>query len=388
MKKNICAVTGSRAEYGLLRPLIDKIYNDDTLNLRIAVTGMHLSENFGLTYREIEKDGYPIHAKIGVLQDGDGNEAVSKAIGTGIIRFAEYFSAEKPDLLIVLGDRFEIFAAAAAAAVAHVPIAHLYGGETTQGAIDEFFRHSITKMSYLHFTAAEPYRKRIIQMGESPGRVFNVGSLGVENIENLKLLSKDELSEQINFDLKNTPFCLVTFHPATMENYTAEDQFSELLSAMDTMPEMNYIITKANADANGRIINKMIDAYCKSRKNTFGAASLGTLRYLSALRCCEMVIGNSSSGIIEAPALRKPTVNIGDRQKGRICAESVITCRPVSGDIHDSMKRALSEEFSYGIRRMTPPYGGGNVSGRIIGIIKEFLQNNKINLKKSFYDLK
>ncbi|MGE4352880.1 MAG: UDP-N-acetylglucosamine 2-epimerase [Oscillospiraceae bacterium] len=386
MRKNICVVTGSRAEYGLLRPLISKIRSDNALNLQIAVTGMHLSEKFGLTYREIEEDNYPIHAKIEMLQDGDGNEAMSKAIGAGIIRFAEYFSSSKPDFLIVLGDRFEIFAAATAAAVAHVPIAHIYGGESTEGAIDECFRHSITKMSYLHFTAAEQYRKRVIQMGEDPKRVFNVGSLGVENAERLKLLSKEELSCRLNFNL-DKPFCLVTFHPATMENDTAGGQFSELLSAIDEMPDMNYIITKANADANGQSINKTIDEYCKGRENTLGVASLGVLRYLSALQYCEMVIGNSSSGIIEAPAFGKPTINIGERQKGRICAGSVISCDPAQKDILRSMKLALSGKFKCKIKRMTLPYGGGDVSGKILGAIKEFLEKDKINLKKSFYDL-
>lgn len=387
MKSNICIVTGSRAEYGLLRPLIRKICNDADFVPHIVATGMHLSKEFGYTYREIENDSFYIEKKIEILQDNDSEEAISKAIGTGIIRFSEYFAAAKPDMVIILGDRFEIFAAAVAAAVGHIPISHLHGGETTEGADDEFFRHSITKMSYLHFTAAEQYRQRVIQMGEAPDRVFNVGAIGIENIKNLPILSRQELSAKINFNL-NKPYCLVTFHPVTLEEGTAESQFSELLAAMDEMSGFNYIITKSNADTCGRAINRMIDSYCSGKQNVIAFTSMGILNYLSAMKYCKMVIGNSSSGIIEAPTFKKPTINIGDRQKGRILAKSVISCNPEKQDILSSMKKACSDEFNHDISNMESPFGDGNVSEKIMNTIKDFLENGRINLKKSFFDLR
>lgn len=264
---------------------------------------MHLSPDFGLTYKEIEEDGVAIDAKIDILQGDDSQKAMSKAIGIGISSFADYFDEFRPDLVVLLGDRFEIFAAATAAAVACIPIAHLYGGETTEGAIDEFFRHSITKMSYLHFTSTEEYRQRVIFMGESPDRVFNVGALGVENIQNMSLMSRDELAKSIDFDLSK-PYALVTFHPVTLELNSSSIQLEELLLALDEVKGLNFIFTKANADANGRAINKRIDDYCKYRENTKAFTSLGVLRYLSAMKYCDMVIGNSSSGILEAPSFK------------------------------------------------------------------------------------
>lgn len=387
MKKTICIVTGSRAEYGLLRPIIKKVKDSLNFDLRLVVTGMHLSDNFGLTYKEIEADGYPIDAKIDVLDNENTRKAVSKAIGVGIIGFANYFDTTRPDLVILLGDRFEIFAAATAAAVDCIPIAHLYGGETTQGAIDEFFRHSITKMSYLHFAATEQYRQRVINMGESPDRVFNVGALGVENILNMSLMTRDELAKSIDFYL-DKPYALVTFHPVTLERDTATQQIEELLSAIDEIKELNFIFTKANADVNGRAINKKIDEYCSQRKNTKAFTSLGSLRYLSAMKYCEMVIGNSSSGIIETPTFKKPTINIGDRQKGRICAKSVINCEPKKQAIINSIAKARTTQFLREIANQGNPYGDGNTSVKILAIIKDFLGNDKINLKKQFYDVR
>lgn len=386
MKKSICIVTGTRAEYGLLRPIIKQVKATDSFDLKIVATGMHLSEDFGLTYKEIEADGISIDAKIDVLQNEDSNKAMSMAIGVGVMGFAEYFDKTQPDMVVVLGDRFEIFAAATAAAVACIPIAHLYGGETTEGAVDEFFRHSITKMSYLHFTSTEQYRQRVINMGETPDRVFNVGAAGVENILSMPLMTKDELARSIDFDLNN-PYALVTFHPVTLEKNTATKQMEELLSALDEINGLNYIFTKANADANGRAINKKIDEYCDKKENAIAFTSLGVLRYLSAMKYCEMVIGNSSSGIIETPSFKKPTVNIGDRQKGRIFAKSVICCEPEKNSIIKSIDKARSQQFLHEIANQVSPYGDGKTSEKIVAVIKDFLDNDKVNLKKSFYDV-
>jgi len=387
MKKTICIVTGTRAEYGLLSPILKQLIATNSFELKVVVTGMHLAEDFGLTYKEIEADGISIDAKIDVLQNDDSNKAMSKAIGIGVIGFAEYFDKTQPDMVVVLGDRFEIFAAATAAAVACIPIAHLYGGETTEGAVDEFFRHSITKMSYLHFTSTEQYRQRVINMGEAPDRVFNVGATGVENILSMPLITKDELTQSIGFDL-NSPYALVTYHPVTLEKNTATKQIEDLLSALDETNGLNYIFTKANADANGRAINKKIDAYCEEKENTIAFTSMGVLRYLSAMKYCEMVIGNSSSGIMETPSFKKPTINIGDRQKGRICAKSVISCEPEKHVIINSIDKARSQQFLQEIANQISPYGDGKTSEKIVAVIKDFLDNDKINLKKSFYDVR
>lgn len=387
MRKSICIVTGTRAEYGLLSPIIKQLIATNSFELKIVATGMHLSEDFGFTYKEIEADGISIDAKIDVLQSDDSNKAMSKAIGIGVIGFAEYFDKTQPDMVVVLGDRFEIFAAAIAAAVACIPIAHLYGGETTEGAVDEFFRHSITKMSYLHFTSAEQYRQRVINMGEAPDRVFNVGATGVENILSMPLMTKDELARSIDFDL-NSPYALVTFHPVTLEKNTATKQIEDLLSALDETNGLNYIFTKANADANGRAINKKIDAYCEENENAIAFTSMGVLRYLSAMKYCEMVIGNSSSGIMETPSFKKPTINIGDRQKGRICAKSVISCEPEKHVIINSIDKARSQQFLQEIANQISPYSDGKTSEKIVAVIKDFLDNDKINLKKSFYDVR
>ncbi|MDR3541401.1 MAG: UDP-N-acetylglucosamine 2-epimerase [Desulfosporosinus sp.] len=387
MKKTICIVTGTRADYGLLRPIIKRIIASNSFEVKIVATGMHLSEDFGLTYQEIEADGILLDAKIDVLQNDDSTKAMSKAIGFGVIGFAEYFDKNRPDMLVVLGDRFEIFAAAVATATACIPIAHIHGGETTEGAVDEFFRHSISKMSYLHFTSTEQYRQRVINMGEAPDRVFNVGAVGVENILSMPLMAKDDLARSIDFDL-NRPYALVTFHPVTLEKNAATKQFEDLLSALDEIKGLNYIFTKANADANGREINKKIDVYCEKNENAIAFTSMGVLRYLSAIKYCEMVIGNSSSGIIEAPSFQKPTINVGDRQKGRTCAKSVIACEPNKHSIINSINKARSRQFLLEIANQKNPYSDGKTSEKIVAVIKDFLDNDKINLKKRFYDVR
>lgn len=385
MKKTICVVTGSRADYGLLRPLIRRLMDPDCFTLRIAATGAHLSENFGFSFHELDADGIPIDFKLDVLQNDDSNLAMSNAIGAGVIGFAAYFDKTHPDLVVLLGDRFEIFAAATAAAVACIPIAHLHGGETTEGAADEFFRHSITKMSFLHFTSTEAYRQRVIRMGEAPDRVFHVGALGVENCLNLSFMTKRQLSQSIGFDLSR-PYALVTFHPVTLEKDTAMRQMEELLSALDEVTELNVLFTYANSDAGGRKINKRIETYCKSKDTAIAVASLGTRRYLSAMKFCELVIGNSSSGILEAPSLKIPTVNIGDRQKGRICAASVLSCPPVKQAILQNIRKARSKQFRREIAHQESPYGDGTASVKIAAILQDFLDHDRMNLKKNFYD--
>lgn len=387
MKKNICIITGTRAEYGLLCPLIKKISEDDKLNLQLVITGMHLSPEFGLTYKQIEEDGYKIDEKVEILLSSDTSIGISKSMGLAMISFSEVFDRLKPDMVVVLGDRYEIFSAVSVASISRIPVCHLHGGETTEGAFDENLRHSITKMSYLHFTSTEEYRKRVIQLGESPDRVFNVGAIGIENIKKMNLLSKEELERSINFKL-DKKYAIVTFHPVTLENNTAKSQFKELLLALDKIKDLKVIFTKANSDTDGRIINNMIDEFVLTDKERFiSFTSMGSLRYLSAIKYSDVVIGNSSSGIVEVPSFNKPTINIGDRQKGRIQAKSIINCEPVKNDIEKAIERALSDEFLENIKDVKNPYGDGNVSDKVIEKIKYFLENDKINLKKKFCDL-
>lgn len=386
MKKIISILTATRAEYGLLKPIITKMKLVQEFDVRIVVTGMHLSSAFGLTYNEIEQDGFIIDKKIEILQDTDTSVAISKTMGSALIGFSEYFEELKPDILIVLGDRYETLAVCCAAMNMRIPIAHLYGGETTEGAIDESVRHAITKMSHLHFTSTEEYRKRVIQLGESPDRVFQVGAIGIENILKTELLSKMELEENLEFKL-DKPFAVVTFHPVTLEENNVKEQFEELLTTCDMHKELNYIFTKANADANGRIINELIDEYVKEHDNTIAFVSLGMLRYLSTLRYCAMVIGNSSSGLIEAPSFGIPTINIGDRQKGRLQSDSVINCSTEVTEINKAIELAQSSEFCEKARKTINPYGDGNSSDKIVNVIKNYVLIDKIKLKKQFYNI-
>lgn len=386
MKKKICVLTATRAEYGLLKPVIEKLQQDENLDVRIVATGMHLSPEFGRTYKEIEQDGLRIDRKIEILLSSDTAAAISKSMGLAMISFADYFAEEQFDGLVVLGDRYETLAVCCVAMNARIPIFHLYGGETTEGIIDESIRHCITKMSFLHFTATEEYRKRVIQLGESPDRVFNVGAMGVENILKRNLLSKQELEQSINYSLSKT-YAIVTFHPVTLENKSSEVQIQELLKALDQFANMKFIITKANADANGRVINEYLDQYGSARGNVIIIDSLGTQRYLSAVKYAKVVIGNSSSGIVEVPSFRISTVNIGDRQKGRIQANSVINCKPIYEDIIQAMKLALSDNFQKIAKQTKNPYEGVETSKKIIDQIKDFVMNEKIDLKKKFYDI-
>ncbi len=381
----VCVVTGTRAEFGLLYWLMKELENSSDFKLQVCVTGMHLSPEFGLTYKDIEASGFFIDEKVEMLISSDTTIGISKSIGLGIIGISEAFKRLQPDIIILLGDRFEIYAAATAAMVSRIPIIHCHGGETTEGVIDEAMRHCITKMSHLHFTSTEEYRKRVIQMGENPRYVFNVGALGIENINRLSLLSRREFEESINFKLYNST-ALVTFHPATLEAETAIKQFTSLIDALDKFPELSIIFTKANADAEGRSINLAIDEYVsRNPQRAISFISLGQLRYLSALRHVDIVIGNSSSGIIEAPSFHIPTINIGDRQKGRIRGATVIDCEPNKEAIIESISKGLSADFRQSIVDSVNPYGSGNASKEIMKILTSINISNLI--KKSFYDL-
>jgi GDP/UDP-N,N'-diacetylbacillosamine 2-epimerase (hydrolysing) len=381
----ICVVSGTRAEYGLLYWTMKAIQDNSNLELSVCVTGMHLSPEFGLTYKQIEADGFKIAGKIEMLMSSDTSVGITKSMGIGLIGFADFFESNKPDWVLVLGDRFEIFVAVTAAMIARIPVAHCHGGEVTKGVIDEAIRHSITKMSHLHFTSTIEYRNRVIQLGEQPEKVINVGALGLENINRLQLLSREDFELAIDFKLSNLNF-LVTFHPVTLENATAAQQFNELLNALSVFKDAKIIFTKANADNDGRIINQLIDEYVnRNNSNTVSFISLGQLRYLSAIKHCQVVIGNSSSGIIEAPSFKKPTINIGDRQEGRILAKSVISCNPEKKLIVESIHFALSDNFQKKIQNVVNPYDSGNSSFKIV----EAIQNtSRINiLKKEFLNI-
>lgn len=383
--RKVCVVTGTRSEYGLLYWLMKEIETDDDLKLQVIATGMHLSPEFGLTYKEIEKE-FKINKKIEMLLSSDTSIGISKSMGLAQISFAEAYEELKPDIVVVLGDRYEIFSAVSAAVIARIPIAHLHGGETTEGAFDEYIRHSITKMSHLHFTATEEYRNRVIQLGEHPNRVFNVGGMGIENIKRLKLLSQEELENSIDFKL-NKKNILVTFHPVTLENSTAREQFKELLDVIDELKDTNIIFTKANSDTDGRVINQMIDEYVvKNSSKSICFISLGQLRYLSALQFIDAVVGNSSSGLLEAPSFKIATINIGDRQKGRLEANSVIDCESNKGSILQAFDKLYSRDFQNNLRDSINPYGDGCASIKIIEELKK--ADLKNILKKSFYDLK
>ena len=382
--RKICVVTGTRAEYGLLYWLIREIDVDKDLELQIIATGMHLSPEFGNTYQQIEEDGFFINKKVDISLTSDTELAISKSMGLGMIGFADAFDELQPNLIVVLGDRFEIFSAVSSAMIAKIPVAHLHGGEVTEGAFDESIRHSITKMSHLHFAATNKYRNRIIQLGEQPNRVFNVGGLGVDSINKLKLLSKSDFENAIDFKLGKKNI-LVTFHPVTLENFTSKVQFQELLNSIDGLKNTRIIFTKANSDTDSRVINSMIETYTSVNDNSIAFTSMGQLNYLSALQFVDAVVGNSSSGLLEAPSFNIATIDIGDRQKGRIKADSVISCLPTQESIGSAFDKAYSEGFQNIVNNTKNPYGNGGASKAVVDIIKNF-DLNEI-LKKTFYDL-
>ena len=381
--RKICVITGSRAEYGLLRWVMQGVKDDPELTLQIIATGMHLSPEFGLTYREIEKDGFQIDRKVEMLTSSDTPVGIGKSMGLGLIGFAEALNELSPDLIVILGDRFEIFAAVAAALVARIPVAHLHGGEATEGLIDEAIRHSITKMSHLHFVAAEEYRQRVIQLGEQPERVFLVGGLGIDSIKRLKLLDRAELEASLDFKLGQKNL-LITFHPVTLETATAVDQMEELLAALAELKNTQLIFTLPNADTDGRALMKMVEQFVAQHPNARAYTSLGQLRYLSCIAQVDGVVGNSSSGLAEVPSFKKGTINIGDRQRGRLQAASVINCEPTRQSIEAALKRLYFDDFQVSLSQVLNPYGEGGASEKIIASIKSAALEDV--LKKRFYD--
>ncbi len=366
------------------RPLIEAIRDDEQFVLQLIVTGMHLSAEFGYTISEIEKSGFKVDKKVECLLSSDSAVGVSKTIGLATIGFADAYEDLHPDLLVVLGDRTEILAAVIAGTVANIPIAHLHGGETTEGAYDEAIRHAITKFSHLHFTSTEAYRRRVIQLGENPEMVYNVGAIGLDSIKNLKLLNREDFEASIDFKL-NKKNVLVTYHPVTLEKESPAETFSNLLNVLDTLNDTNIIFTHANSDKNGRVINQMILDYVqKNEDKAIEFKSLGQLRYLSALQYVDVVVGNSSSGIIEVPYFNKATINIGDRQKGREYPQSVLQVGNTFEDIKKAIQKSLSDDFVKEIQGQEQIYGIGNTTESIINVLKNI---ENINLKKSFYDI-
>jgi GDP/UDP-N,N'-diacetylbacillosamine 2-epimerase (hydrolysing) len=384
MTRKICVITGTRAEYGLMRWVMQGIKDDPYLTLQVIATGMHLSPEFGLTYREIEKDGFKIDRKVEMLTSSDTPTGIAKSIGLGLIGCADALYDLKPDLILVLGDRFEIFAAVSAALVARIPVAHLHGGEATEGTFDEALRHSITKMSHLHFVAAEEYRQRVIQLGEQPEQVFLVGGLGIDNIKRMKLLNRAEVEASLDFKL-GPKSLLITFHPVTLEVSTAAEQMAELLAALSALKETQLIFTMPNADTEGRELIKMVEQFVAANTNARAYTSLGQLRYLSCIAHVDGVVGNSSSGLTEVPSFKKGTINIGDRQRGRLQAASVINCEPTCRSITAAIERLSTTDFQLGLAQVLNPYGEGGASNKIIKILKQQAIDNIT--KKAFYVL-
>jgi GDP/UDP-N,N'-diacetylbacillosamine 2-epimerase (hydrolysing) len=384
MKRRICVVTGTRAEYGLLRWTMEAIRANSALELQVLVTGMHLSPEFGLTYREIEKDGFRIDERVEMLLSSDTPQGLVKSMGVGMIGFADALTRLAPDMLLLLGDRFEIFSVAAAAMVARIPIAHAHGGEATEGLIDESIRHSITKMSHLHFVATEEYRGRVVQLGEDPSRVFNVGGLGIDNIVKLELLGREELEKSLGLRFRARNL-MVTFHPVTLESATSRAQMTELLEALTALRNTTLILTKPNADTDGRVIIDMLDDFADRYEHAHVFTSLGQLLYLSCLAQVDAVVGNSSSGLTEAPTFRKATVNIGDRQRGRVQAASVIDCAAERDAISAAIARAYSPGFQSSLPSVRNPYGEGGSAARIVDELARVELAGL--LKKRFHDL-
>jgi GDP/UDP-N,N'-diacetylbacillosamine 2-epimerase (hydrolysing) len=384
MNRKICVVTGSRADYGLLRLVMKGIAAEPSLTLQIIATGMHLSPTFGLTYKEIEGDGFIVDQKVECLSSSDSPVAIAEATGKALSGCAKAFDELKPDLVLVLGDRFEIFAACSAALLARIPIAHIHGGEVTIGAYDEAFRHSITKMSSIHFVATEEYKKRVIQLGENPKTVHLVGGLGVDAIKELKLLSKDKIEQNLDIKFLDKSL-LVTFHPATLEEQAPAKQMSELLAALSNKSDTTLIFTMPNADTGGLAIKEQIQSFVEKNDNAYMFESLGQLNYLSCMAIVDGVVGNSSSGILEAPSLKVGTINIGSRQLGRTQSQSVINVEPNTDELIWALEKLYSKDFKAILRTCKSPYGDGGASDQILRKLRD---SNLIGIiKKPFFDL-
>ncbi len=386
MPRTICVMTGTRAEYGLMRWLMHDLAEDPDFKLQLVVSAMHLDPDFGHTIDLIRADGFHVDAQVPCLMAGDDNLSLGLSMARGLQGFTQEFSQLAPDILVLLGDRFESFSAAAAATALRIPIAHLHGGETTEGAIDEAFRHAITKMSHQHFVAAKDYARRVIQLGEQPSRVFDVGAIGLDNLKRLKIPDVVQLSEDLEFDLTGG-FFLVTQHSATLEGGPPTRGIDALLEALEQFPNVKLLITKANADPGGRAINQRLDAYAKVHKDrVYLTSSLGQQRYLAALQSTIAILGNSSSGLIEAPAIDVPTINLGSRQAGRLRSRSVIDCAEESHAIQTAIEKAISQEFRASLKSSTPAYGrAGDAVTRIIEQLRTV--NLDTLLIKQFYDL-
>jgi UDP-N-acetylglucosamine 2-epimerase (non-hydrolysing)/GDP/UDP-N,N'-diacetylbacillosamine 2-epimerase (hydrolysing) len=381
-KRKICVVTGTRAEYGLLHAVMRELERDPDLTLQLVVTGMHLSPEFGLTCEIIEADGFAIDEKVEMLLSSDTAVGVAKSMGLGTIGFADAFARLRPDLLVLLGDRFELLAAAQSALVARIPIAHLAGGDVTEGAFDEAIRHSITKMSHLHFVTNEDSARRVRQLGEDPAHVHVTGNPGLDYLRQTRLLDRGTVEQRIGIGLRPRNL-LVTFHPVTLDAHPAEQPFRELLSALETLgPEVGLVFTRPNADTAGRALIRMIDAFVAGRDNAVAHGSLGQLLYWSTAAQVDAVVGNSSSGLLEVPSLGTATVNIGDRQKGRLRAASVIDCPPEAGAIVAAVLRAFELDCGGTVN----PYGDGHAAPRIVAAIKA-VQDPSALIKKRFFDL-
>ena len=384
MSRKICVVTSSRADYGLLRWIMQGIKDDPKLSLQVIATGMHLSPTFGLTYRVIEEDGFRVDAKVEILGSSDTPVAIAESMALALAGTAKAFSELKPDLVVVLGDRFEIFAATTAALVAKIPVAHLHGGETTVGAFDEAFRHSITKMSHLHFVATDEYKSRVIQLGENPENVYLVGGVGIDSIKNLLLLSRDELEAQLGVEF-GTKSLLITFHPVTLDAESPKHQMKELLAALSHLHDTTLIFTMPNTDTGGHDLIKMIEEFVEQNKNAKAFTSLGQLKYLSCISQVDGVVGNSSSGLTEVPTFKKGTINVGDRQLGRLQASSVINCEPTEKDIKRAIEMLYSLDFKSNLTATKNPYGEGGASARVVRALKEAPLEGIV--KKTFHDL-
>lgn len=380
----VAVFTGTRAEYGLLFWLLKDIQADPALTLQLLVSGMHLSSEFGETYKQIEQDGFEIDEKIEILLSSDTAVGTAKSMGLGVLGFADALNRLKPDVIVILGDRFEALAAAQTAMILRIPILHLHGGEITEGAYDDAIRHAITKLSYLHGTSTEEYRQRVIQLGEQPERVRNIGAIGLDHLKRGEFMTVDEIAISLDFRLSQ-PYFLVTYHPVTLGNEQPEQSFNALLEALNEFPDHQVILTYPNADDGGRRIIPILEEYAKQQPERVHAIpSLGQKRYLSAVKHAAVVIGNSSSGIIEVPSFNVPSVNIGVRQKGRLAAKSVLHCDATKTAIKVAIISALKGEYKTSGEEITNPYGAGNASEQTIAMLKTL----NFEPSKSFYDLK
>lgn len=378
--RKVCVVTGSRAEYGLLYPILKEIENRKKLSLQLVATTMHLSDEFGMTYKQIESDGFTIDEKIDNLTELNSNTSMAKSSGAAMLLLSDCFERLCPDLILLLGDRFEAHAAATTALLMNIPIAHIHGGEVTEGAVDEQIRHSITKMSSLHFCATEVYRNRVIQMGEDPSKVFNTGAPGIDNIVNLDLLTKNDLEEALEWKLPSK-FALFTYHPETHDNNNLKKNINDILEIINTY-ELGVLFTYANADYGGRVINNIVKDYCQKDKNKHKVVkNLGQLMYLSAMKYCDLLIGNSSSGIIEAASFNKPVVNIGFRQFGRTQSGNVVNCN--INNLRDSVDYSLSNKFLKKCNGVVNIYGKGNATK----VIVNYIEKENLSTTKAFYNL-